>query len=841
MAVNESVYGSKANWTDVSDGSQWGSYTGDGWLSEYYPHHKIGYAGTNIGSSGQGTLGAYLKSGAMTRDDFIDSSPAWVYTSIMGDAIGWEQPTDGNWRNFSSSNYNIIGSWTGAEGSLTPIMCEIKGSDTVYGGTAQAHNLQGYDSYYCTDSDKTNDIFNVQAKFRFSPSPNPSSGDMASATIVANQTERYALTELEVNDLVYQQDTTDMWRVKNASSLSTSSGYELLYSLCGFDAQGHKPLVSFCPKNIFLVPKIILNAFNVMDNDTKRIPTSIPTILTSQTVTLADITDEFLEQNFDTIEAWKNRVSSNTTVHFVATKVSCDVYARTGHDRFQAVGNFGFLLNGGVNVFGGDTIIDYRGHAGVCVGCRSDSASGGGTVNVMATYNKSSNYTDNTALWWGSNASNIPLLLNFGDGSDGDYLCWTSSGSNPAVRIVSQGIEITSTNSATLRDKICRMVAKYGLFFCDKASLIDLESPTMWADPHMHCGTYVVENGKRVTYGDYTTGMDNINQPQFKMIEGITGETWNATRTFSTEDDYPQILSWNLQSFEEPTPYCIFDTEGQYPQMPTWRKILIGAFALAENLTATFIPNSTKLIGYNAYRQSSITEADIANDCDYYEQSFPDECTVHGGHLIPLKRYNRYTSKTNESSSTASLTTTINCAVGDLIVATFAVRNATYGIGEDWTLLGVSEAIGSSNQITGMAYKIATSTTESLVLTQGASARCYCNLVAITGASVGTFSGFTTQTTGYSITAPKPNGLVLWGVSSVTWSTSSTAPKWSSDVSGNSMSMVQSNSSNQPRLLTALDQSESETVTFTAGTTGTANLACASLTINGLSDFWYFA
>lgn len=145
-----------------------------------------------------------------------------------------------------------------------------------------------------------------------------------------------------------------------------------------------------------------------------------------------------------------------------------------------------------------------------------------------------------------------------------------------------------------------------------------------------------------------------------------------------------------------------------------------------------------------------------------------------------------------------------------------------------------------TNQKTALAYKIATATTETIAITQDSEVRTYTNLVAITGGQLGTFSGFTTQAEEKTITANKPSGAVLWVVSSSLWLTSPPCPLWTvSNYSRNAL--LQMPDTTQPRCLTALDESTSSTVTFTAGVGNNANaaLACASLTILGIDNFCF--
>lgn len=198
-----------------------------------------------------------------------------------------------------------------------------------------------------------------------------------------------------------------------------------------------------------------------------------------------------------------------------------------------------------------------------------------------------------------------------------------------------------------------------------------------------------------------------------------------------------------------------------------------------------------------------------------------------------------YKSTPNEIASGTELTTSIGCTVGDMVVATFAIRGTTYTISEGWTFLGISDAESSSNQRTGFAYKFAESTTESITITQDSAGRIYTNLVSLTGATGITFNGFMLEEGVTSVTAEKPDGLVLWGLSSNLWGTSSPYKLW--EVSNNEdIRLIQLGTTTASRLLTALDQSNDANVTFTyVASTGTTNISYGSCTITGIPGFWY--
>lgn len=61
----------------------------------------------------------------------------------------------------------------------------------------------------------------------------------------------------------------------------------------------------------------------------------------------------------------------------------------------------------------------------------------------------------------------------------------------------------------------------------------------------------------------------------------------------------------------------------------------MGAFFNATSLNEIRIPDSVKSIGRYSFANTSLTEVFLAEDCEYYDTSFPSGCLIHGG--IPLQ------------------------------------------------------------------------------------------------------------------------------------------------------------------------------------------------------------
>ena len=271
---------------------------------------------------------------------------------------------------------------------------------------------------------------------------------------------------------------------------------------------------------------------------------------------------------------------------------------------------------------------------------------------------------------------------------------------------------------------------------------------------------------------------------------------------------------------------CTGLTSVEIPKSVT--SIETNSFSNCTGLTSIVIPNSVTSIA-----------SDTFSGCVNLEKIYvdKDEGTLSGSPWGIAKAQviwhtKRYQSSCTEVASGTTLTGTVNATVGDLVVATFEIFGSSYSISEGWTLLGDGTVTGSGNysQKSGMAYKIATSTTETFTITQNTSTRAFISMVSITGASIGSFSGYTAQTDGLSITMNKPNGLTIWNASTVWWGTG-----WSISNIGDN------NNISTTRNLLSLDQSDSTSVTFTNNeATSPSGILAASLTITGIDNFWYF-
>ena len=683
MAVNENIYGNRADWTTPGSAQDW---SGDNiFLDQFYPKIKTGCP------QGQtdGRLSNLLAANTISRDTTIDSSPAWVYTSINPQPIGYEWAAASS---FTFDNLYKEGKWVGDtyHNDLTPVMFQVY----RYTGDTSIGTLTGIDGWFAPSSnpDLVRSVKQNQAKMRFSPGPPDTEVDLEDAIICANDTERFALTQEQVDPMyqtVYVQDTTNMYYVKDRTKLNVSAGYQFMWSLNDYLGNNSSPITSFCPKNFIL--EINITYGTVVDGtevsspqSTRRIRARPDGLFSSETIPLADFTPELIQQRLDDIATYLHNYEDTHgsefpwSVYLVVFGMHCKVYNRSQRDSFTYTRSgsgantpiFNVLFNGGIRL---STMAQYESPIVRYTYNQNSSGSltysnlpllgdiSGGTgsnINIGANYSRGSyweNHTDFT--WWASNASYIPVLLGVNL-----QQCWYERVGDSiygyGYRVVPNVFTIsTAGDVSVIKEYAHERAAQYGLFFCDKYSALSAsDTPRVWVDPDMMCGTFVEQDGIRITTGNFTSGLNNMNQPQFRMVDS-EGNTWNPDTTFYTDNDYPQMTSWDMIEFDEaplpvndvmtaqgnypeypywqlvdmpsfPTPYSVFVAYGAYPHIPTWDEILIGAFAGVRNLGQVTIPQSVTSIGYTAFAKTAITSVTISQECEFYDESFPAGCEV---------------------------------------------------------------------------------------------------------------------------------------------------------------------------------------------------------------------
>lgn len=210
---------------------------------------------------------------------------------------------------------------------------------------------------------------------------------------------------------------------------------------------------------------------------------------------------------------------------------------------------------------------------------------------------------------------------------------------------------------------------------------------------------------------------------------------------------------------------------------------------------------------------------------DEYEAFDPDACPAIA----------------TEVASGTELSVSIDCVVGDLVVAAFSIRSELISLSEGWTLISTSRSISeinasdTTNQTLSFAYKYAASTTESITVTQQTAARIYINMIAISDAEAVTDMGFQYQDNSSVSDSTKaiftrPNGrLIIWGVTKSFWNAVTAKSCW--EIS-NDARAIQLGSTTQSRLLLAIDTSSDTEVSFTSKSTNTTDAyLCGSLSV----------
>ena len=96
------------------------------------------------------------------------------------------------------------------------------------------------------------------------------------------------------------------------------------------------------------------------------------------------------------------------------------------------------------------------------------------------------------------------------------------------------------------------------------------------------------------------------------------------------EGEYPYLDTPELIWFSPPYPEKLFFAkENEYPMLPTISEMHnMGACCYTSKLVDLEIPDTTKDIGEFAFTNSRVREVTLAEDCNYYPNSFPVGCKI---------------------------------------------------------------------------------------------------------------------------------------------------------------------------------------------------------------------
>lgn len=131
----------------------------------------------------------------------------------------------------------------------------------------------------------------------------------------------------------------------------------------------------------------------------------------------------------------------------------------------------------------------------------------------------------------------------------------------------------------------------------------------------------------RVAIWDTVSDLIRNYIPAYDPIDDIYGMYDTVNNTFngsSTEVPF---------SGGEEMPFKFIN--GKAEHILSSEVIKLGAFANATHLTAVEIPESVKSIGRYSFANTALKTVTLAEDCTYYETSFPENCVVTGGVLNP--------------------------------------------------------------------------------------------------------------------------------------------------------------------------------------------------------------
>ena len=108
--------------------------------------------------------------------------------------------------------------------------------------------------------------------------------------------------------------------------------------------------------------------------------------------------------------------------------------------------------------------------------------------------------------------------------------------------------------------------------------------------------------------------------------------TWVLDLSSNPPNIYNSAGTENVHNaFEPPYPYIYWyvnsipDVTNVAYQEPQY----MGAFMNAQYLTSVLIPQSVKYIGEFAFRNTQLTSVTIADDCVFFDTSFPDGCVIN--------------------------------------------------------------------------------------------------------------------------------------------------------------------------------------------------------------------
>ena len=107
--------------------------------------------------------------------------------------------------------------------------------------------------------------------------------------------------------------------------------------------------------------------------------------------------------------------------------------------------------------------------------------------------------------------------------------------------------------------------------------------------------------------------------------------TWYIDNGELTHTSFPEVPD---KPFRLPLPKSVWRIREHYNNTFPYNALMndigdVGAFANATNLQRVVIPQTVGYIGTEAFKNSQLTSVTIAQNCTYYDTSFPEDCTIN--------------------------------------------------------------------------------------------------------------------------------------------------------------------------------------------------------------------
>ena len=525
-----------------------------------------------------------------------------------------------------------------------------------------------------------------QSNYRYSDPPIIAENDIKYLITCADDEARYALDyEADIKDkvllpngeyankkYVFVESSKSYYYIKDVNKLAEDAGYIYMFNQYAHVTDSNRPIVSFCPKNFILEIRVVTSVVWTDGRTSTARPNALPGYPSgTSTTSSGEPLSEFLSKIPTRLQAIAEYNQQYATgydykAQLTVTSVFCYVYSRKkdsqdvytvvqgGSSPYKPMPNvlfdvvfslhrcmfsYGEFMNFGFNQHQFTDANTYFTLPLFGTPCSGDNGHKVYSYIPSDEWDRLGRKTIEEEISYWTNHSGVTTSLfsmyeyyypkSVSGGTSGSFFYTHAEDS---IRLMTYIWKVVNDeHQIEVFTESCRnAAASYGLFFCDKYDdLTAKDTPKVWTDEKLMCGTITMDGSVRETWGDYTSGIDNMDQPQFWWVDS-EGHTWNPETTFQTNgDDYPTMGSWNMVPLPVmPYPYPIYETANSYPNMAKWDTQLIGAFAGVKSLGSTVIPRTVTEIGYNAFAGTSLTEVTISENCEYSAESFPKNCEV---------------------------------------------------------------------------------------------------------------------------------------------------------------------------------------------------------------------